>query len=131
MKYLTSCLWKFNSLRLSKDDDVGKVENVTIKYAILVVFWQTSSLSGQHDELDFEFLGNEPGKTYVLQTNVYTAGVGDREQRIRLWFDPTEDFHTYTIHWNKEIVMYVNFSPLHVSHPYEELCRHQSVVQKV
>jgi hypothetical protein len=27
--------------------------------------------------------------------------------------------------------MYVNFSPLHVSHPYEELCRNQSVFQKV
>lgn len=66
---------------------------------------QTSSLSGKHDELDFEFLGNEPGRPYVLQTNVYALGVGDREQRIRLWFDPTEDFHTYELHWNKEIVM--------------------------
>jgi len=67
----------------------------------------TSSLSGKHDELDFEFLGNEAGKPYVLQTNVYAAGVGDREQRIRLWFDPTENFHTYSIHWNKDIVVYV------------------------
>ncbi|KAG0566028.1 hypothetical protein KC19_7G032800 [Ceratodon purpureus] len=67
----------------------------------------TSSLSGKHDELDFEFLGNQPGRPYVLQTNVYASGVGDREQRIRLWFDPTEDFHTYEIHWNKEIVIFM------------------------
>lgn len=69
------------------------------------VAWQSSSLSGQHDELDFEFLGNEKGKPYVLQTNVYASGVGDREQRIRLWFDPTEDYHTYAVHWNRDIVM--------------------------
>ena len=73
----------------------------------LLISVQTSSLSGKHDELDFEFLGNEAGKPYVLQTNVYAAGVGDREQRIRLWFDPTENFHTYSIHWNKDIVVYV------------------------
>lgn len=75
----------------------------------------TSSLSGKHDELDFEFLGNEPGKPYVLQTNVYASGVGDREQRIRLWFDPTEDFHTYEIHWNKNIVIFmVDDTPIRI-----------------
>lgn len=60
----------------------------------------TSNQSNIRDELDFEFLGNVPGKPYIVQTNVYANGFDDREQRIELWFDPTKDFHTYSILWN-------------------------------
>ncbi|RRT32860.1 hypothetical protein B296_00057423 [Ensete ventricosum] len=52
-----------------------------------------------HDELDFEFLGNIRGREWRVQTNVYGNGstaVG-REERYELWFDPTEDFHRYSI----------------------------------
>ncbi|KAH9563568.1 hypothetical protein CY35_05G132300 [Sphagnum magellanicum] len=87
-----------------------------------VTTFYTSSLSGKHDELDFEFLGNEAGKPYVLQTNVYAAGVGDREQRIKLWFDPTADFHNYTIHWNKKMIVFmVDKTPIRVYKNNEDL----------
>ncbi|XP_040866471.1 probable xyloglucan endotransglucosylase/hydrolase protein 8 isoform X2 [Glycine max] len=52
----------------------------------------------EKDELDFEFLGNKTGKPYLIQTNVYKNGIGGRKMRHMLWFDPTEDYHTYSIH---------------------------------
>lgn len=57
------------------------------------------------DELDFEFLGNRTGQPYTVQTNVYAHGKGDREQRVNLWFDPSREFHNYSITWNREQVL--------------------------
>ncbi|KAL6324162.1 hypothetical protein AAG906_006433 [Vitis piasezkii] len=66
-----------------------------------------------HDEVDFEFLGGS--KKTILQTNVYTNGVGGREQRIHLWFDPTSDFHSYSILWNHyQLVFYIDNIPIRV-----------------
>ncbi|KAJ9681820.1 hypothetical protein PVL29_017950 [Vitis rotundifolia] len=66
-----------------------------------------------HDEIDFEFLGGS--KKTTLQTNVYTNGVGGREQRIHLWFDPTSDFHSYSILWNHyQLVFYIDDIPIRV-----------------
>ncbi|CAM6087372.1 unnamed protein product [Calypogeia fissa] len=68
-----------------------------------------------HDEMDFEFLGTIPGEPYTIQTNIYSNGktkVG-REQRFRLWFDPTEDFHDYSFLWNtNHTVFFVDSTPI-------------------
>ncbi|KZV39832.1 hypothetical protein F511_15312 [Dorcoceras hygrometricum] len=80
-----------------------------------VTAFYLSSQSSEHDEIDFEFLGNRTGQPYILQTNVYTGGKGDREQRIFLWFDPTQKYHTYSILWNLyQIVFMVDDVPIRV-----------------
>lgn len=69
----------------------------------------------ERDELDLEFLGNRSGQPYTLQTNVYVSGVGGREMRHMLWFDPTQDYHTYSILWNNhQIVFFVDKVPIRV-----------------
>eukprot|EP00250_Pteridium_aquilinum_P021323 c25088_g1_i2 orf=57-929(+) len=72
-----------------------------------VTAYYLSSQTTYHDELDFEFLGNETGEPYIVQTNVFANGVGGREQRIFLWFDPTIDFHTYSISWTPQQIMFL------------------------
>ncbi|KAA8520020.1 hypothetical protein F0562_014306 [Nyssa sinensis] len=69
----------------------------------------------ERDELDFEFLGNRTGQPYLIQSNVYKNGTGGREMRHMLWFDPTEEFHTYSILWNDhQIVFFVDSVPIRV-----------------
>ncbi|KAI0500863.1 hypothetical protein KFK09_019081 [Dendrobium nobile] len=65
-----------------------------------------SSLEGDknQDEIDFEFLGKD---NTSVQTNVYTGGVGGREQIHPLGFHASEDFHDYVIRWTPDEIVWL------------------------
>ncbi|XP_022854460.1 xyloglucan endotransglucosylase/hydrolase protein 2-like isoform X1 [Olea europaea var. sylvestris] len=68
-----------------------------------------------HDELDFEFLGDNDPMAYKLNTNVFANDNGHREQQFSLWFDPTTDFHMYELVWNQhQIVFFIDGIPIRV-----------------
>ncbi|KAL2613500.1 hypothetical protein R1flu_025192 [Riccia fluitans] len=84
-----------------------KIKLVGGNSAGTVTSFYMASVYEKWSELDFEFLGNTSGAPYILQTNVFSEGVGQREQRIYLWFDPTADYHEYGVLWNKNLILFM------------------------
>ncbi|KAI4340280.1 hypothetical protein MLD38_025132 [Melastoma candidum] len=84
---------------------------------VVVAFYMSNGdvYEKNHDEIDFEFLGNIRGKEWRIQTNVYGNGSTNigREERYGLWFDPADDFHQYSILWTEsKIIFYVDGVPI-------------------
>ncbi|XP_078438360.1 putative xyloglucan endotransglucosylase/hydrolase protein 30 [Wolffia australiana] len=84
---------------------------------VVVAFYTSNGdvFEKNHDELDFEFLGNVRGREWKIQTNVYGNGSTSRgrEERYLLPFDPSAEAHRYSILWTeKTIIFYVDDTPI-------------------
>ncbi|CAN6242882.1 unnamed protein product [Urochloa humidicola] len=84
---------------------------------VVVAFYTSNGdvFEKRHDELDFEFLGNIRGKPWRVQTNLYGNGSvhRGREERYVLPFDPTTEFHRYSILWTPtSVAFYVDDVPV-------------------
>ncbi|CAN6448671.1 unnamed protein product [Victoria cruziana] len=77
---------------------------------IVVAFYMSNAdaYPHSHDEIDFEFLGHVKRKEWVLQTNIYGNGsvAQGKEERFHLWFDPSQQFHQYSILWNDHHIVF-------------------------
>ncbi|CAO2168503.1 unnamed protein product [Urochloa humidicola] len=73
---------------------------------IVSCFYLSSGTDDWRDEIDMEFMGNSSGQPVVLNTNVWANGDGKKEHQFDLWFDPSADYHTYTIIWNPTNILF-------------------------
>ncbi|KAL5560906.1 hypothetical protein UlMin_030653 [Ulmus minor] len=111
-------LWEPSSIK-STDGRVKWVNiAVTVWHAGIVVAYYLTADQPNRDEIEYEFLVNVDGQPYILQTNIFADDFDNNEERINLWFDPTKDFHTYSILWNLyQIVVYRNHADKGVGFP--------------
>ncbi|TQE06160.1 hypothetical protein C1H46_008225, partial [Malus baccata] len=70
-----------------------KIPRNNARVMTIFFYLMSKANSSQCDELDFEFLGHIEGQRITLHTNI--KGVGDKEQRINLWFDLAANFHDF------------------------------------
>ncbi|KAL4586201.1 hypothetical protein LXL04_010833 [Taraxacum kok-saghyz] len=84
-----------------------KLPNNTYTAGVVATFYAQNNDSNR-DEIDFEFLGHIEGEGWILQTNLYGNGSihKGREERYRLPFDPSKDFHDYGILWTTNRVIF-------------------------
>ncbi|RWW89426.1 hypothetical protein BHE74_00001623 [Ensete ventricosum] len=86
-----------------------------------VTSYYMSSDGSAHDEIDFEFLGNSTGQPYIIHTNVYAQGIGNKEQQFYPWVESTneddEPPHTVFIRCR----WFVDGTPIRVFRNYETL----------
>ncbi|XP_034710575.1 probable xyloglucan endotransglucosylase/hydrolase protein 27 [Vitis riparia] len=75
--------------------------------------------SKNQDEVTFEILGNVKSKEWAVQTNVHgnttirNSTSKGREERYTLRFNPSVDFHKYSIFWTENhIIFYVDDVPI-------------------
>ncbi|KAM3307103.1 hypothetical protein P3S67_008846 [Capsicum chacoense] len=70
---------------------------------VITAFYLISDDADQndiHDELDIEFVGTA-GK---FQTNLFANDKDGREEVYQLPFDPSQDYHTYQIHYTPQCI---------------------------
>ncbi|KAH1239447.1 putative xyloglucan endotransglucosylase/hydrolase protein 23 [Glycine max] len=98
--------------------DKGQSMTLTMdEYSGSGIVSKNEYLFGRFDLKIKLFLGNLTGDPYLLSTNVYADVVGGREMQYYLWFDPTEDFHTYSIDWNPDRIMQTIGVPFPTTQP--------------
>ncbi|KAJ1296097.1 hypothetical protein BS78_01G272800 [Paspalum vaginatum] len=84
---------------------------------VVVAFYLSNAdvFPHNHDEVDFELLGNRRGHEWRVQTNLYGNGSTSRgrEERYLLPFDPTLRPHAYAVAWTPTaIIFYVDGAPI-------------------
>ncbi|CAI5469308.1 unnamed protein product [Closterium sp. Yama58-4] len=68
-----------------------------------------------HDEIDFEILGAENPRDMIIHTNLISGGQTNLEQ-FRFPFDPSADFHTYTIIYSPRFIVWrIDNTPIRVT----------------
>ncbi|KAG9153454.1 hypothetical protein Leryth_025744 [Lithospermum erythrorhizon] len=110
--YTSGVVVAFYGLRICTklEENLYSYNSIFIFSVSLVLYLSNSDVYPKnHDEIDFELLGHEERRDWVLQTNLYGNGSVStgREEKLSLWFDPTLAYHTYTILWNNHHIVFM------------------------